>query len=57
MMAEVRKVKKDASHFVLSHDEKMALMQAKLERARAHARGLAEMAKVESARGSKYPSR
>jgi hypothetical protein len=57
-MAQIKKIKKDVSHFVLSHEEKEALMQAKIQRAEAHVQALAELAKLKtSARGSKYPSR
>jgi hypothetical protein len=57
-MAGVKKIRKDVSHFVLSRDEKIAMMEAKLERAQAHAQALADLAKrQESARGSKYPPR
>lgn len=49
---------KEMSHFVLSQEDKVALMEAKIERAQAQIKALAELAKAkESARGSKYSSR
>jgi hypothetical protein len=53
-----RKSIKEFSHFVLSREEKVALMEAKIARAEAQVKALAELAKAkESARGSKYPTR
>ena len=50
--------KREYSQFVLSREEKVALMEAKLARAEAQVKALAEIAKAkESARGSKYASR
>jgi hypothetical protein len=44
--------------FILSQDEKLALMEAKIARAEAQVKALAELAKAkDSARGSKYSSR
>ncbi len=57
-MTEIKKIRKDVSHFVLSQEEKVALMEAKIQRAEAHVRALADLAKIKaSARGSKYSSR
>jgi hypothetical protein len=53
-----RKSIKELSHLVLSPDDKVALMEAKVARAEAQVKALAEIAKAkESARGSKYSSR
>ena len=53
-----RKNIKEVSQFILSPNEKVALMEAKIERAEAQVKALAEVLKTqESARGSKYPSR
>jgi hypothetical protein len=53
-----RKNKKEFSHFVLSQEDKVALIEAKVARVEAQAKALAELAKAKnSARGSKYPSR
>ena len=50
--------KREYSQFVLCREEKVALMEAKLARAEAQVKALAEIAKAkESARGSKYASR
>ena len=55
---EHKNEKRNVSHFVLSHEEKVALMEAKVARAEAQVKALAESAKLmESARGSKYTSR
>ena len=57
-MTQIKKIKKEVSHFVLSHEEKVALMEAKIQRAEAHVQALAELAKLKAgARGSKYPPR
>ncbi len=57
-MTEIKKIRKDVSHFVLSQEEKIALMEAKIQRAEAHVQALADLAKIKaSARGSKYSSR
>ena len=49
---------KELSHFILSREEKVALMEAKIARAEAQVTALADVAKAtESARGSKYSSR
>jgi hypothetical protein len=49
---------KEVSQFILSPNEKVALMEAKIERAEAQVKALAEMLKAtDSARGSKYSSR
>ncbi len=57
-MTEIKKIRKDVSHFVLSQEEKVALMEAKIQRAEAHVQALADLAKIKaSARGSKYSSR
>lgn len=57
-MTQIKKIRKDASQFVLSQEEKIALMEAKIQRAEAHAKALADLAKLKaSARGSKYSSR
>jgi hypothetical protein len=55
-----RKSIKEMSQFILSPNEKIALMEAKIARAEQHIKALAELAKLEelkSARGSKYPTR
>jgi uncharacterized coiled-coil protein SlyX len=53
-----RKSIKEFSHFVLSQDEKIALVEAKMTRVEAQVKALAELAKAQaSARGSKYPPR
>jgi len=53
-----RKNKKDFSHFVLSPEDKVALLEAKMQRVEAQAKALAELATAKnSARGSKYSSR
>jgi hypothetical protein len=53
-----RKIKKEFSHFVLSQEDKVALMEAKIARAEAQIKSLAELATAKnSARGSKYSSR
>jgi hypothetical protein len=50
--------RKEMSHLILSREEKVALMEAKVARAEAQVKALAETVKsLESARGSKYPSR
>jgi len=52
--------KNEYSQFILSREEKVALMEAKVARAEAQVKALAEIVKVkakESARGSKYTSR
>jgi tetrahydromethanopterin S-methyltransferase subunit A len=52
-----RKSKKEFSHFVLSSEDKVALIEAKMKRVEAQMKALAELAKAkDSARGSKYPS-
>lgn len=57
-MTQIKKIRKDASQFVLSHEEKTALMEAKIQRAEAHVRALADLAKLKvSARGLKYRPR
>lgn len=57
-MTEVKKIKKDVSQFVLSQEQKVALLEAKIQRAEAHVRALADLVKLKaSARGSKYSSR
>jgi hypothetical protein len=49
---------KSVSHFVLSKEEKVALIEAKMARVEAQVKALAELAKAtDSARGSKYPTR
>ena len=51
-----RKSIKDLPHFVLSHEDKVALLDAKMKRVEAQVKALAELAKAQaSARGSKYP--
>jgi len=53
-----RKSIKELSHFVLSPEDKVALVEAKIARVEAQVKALAELAKAqESARGSKYSSR
>jgi len=55
-----RKSIKTMPQFILSSDEKVALLEAKIARAEAHIKALAELAKLEelkTARGSKYSSR
>lgn len=53
-----RKSKKEFSHFVLSHEDKMALIEAKMQRVEAQMKALAELATAkDSARGSKYSPR
>ena len=53
-----RKSIKQLPQFILSQEEKVALMEAKMARAEAHIKALADMAQSkESARGSKYSSR
>jgi hypothetical protein len=53
-----RKSKKEFSHFVLSHEDKAALIEAKVARVEAQVKALAELVKAkDSARGSKYSSR
>jgi hypothetical protein len=53
-----RKRIKEMSHFVLSQEDKVALMEAKIARAEAQVKALAELAKAkDSARGSKYSPR
>ena len=48
----------ELSHFVLSREEKVALVESKLARAEAQVKALADMAEAKaSARGSKYSSR
>ena len=50
-----RKSKKEFSHFVLSHEDKAALIEAKVARVEAQVKALAELVKPKhSARGSKY---
>ena len=50
--------KNEYSQFILSSEEKVALMEAKIARAEAQVKALAELAKAkESARGSKYTPR
>jgi len=57
-MTEIKKIRKDVSHFVLSGEEKVALLEAKIQRAEAHVRALAELVKLQdAARGSKYSAR
>jgi hypothetical protein len=52
-----RKNKKEFSHFVLSSEDKVALIEAKVARVEAQVKALAELATAKnSARGSKYPS-
>ena len=53
-----RKSKKEFSHFVLSHEDKAALIEAKVARVEAQVKALAELVKAkDSARGSKYSPR
>ena len=53
-----RKNIKELSHFILSPEDKVALMTAKVARAEAQVKALAELAKAKSsARGSKYSPR
>jgi hypothetical protein len=55
-----RKSIKEMPQFILSQEEKVALVEAKIARAEEHIKALAELAKLEelkSARGSKYSSR
>jgi hypothetical protein len=53
-----RKIKKEFSHFVLSPEDKAALLEAKVARVEAQIKALAELATAKnSARGSKYSSR
>lgn len=53
-----RKKIKEFSHFVLSHEDKAALLDAKIKRVEAQVKALAELAEVQaSTRGSKYSSR
>jgi hypothetical protein len=51
--------KNEYSQFILSQEEKVALMEAKVARAVAQVKALAEIVKVKatSARGSKYTPR
>ena len=52
-----RKSIKEFSQFILSPDDKVALMNAKMERLEAQVKALADLAKAqESARWSKYPT-
>ena len=52
-----RKIKKEFSHFVLSQEDKVALIEAKMQRVEAQVKALAELATAKnSARGSKYSS-
>ena len=54
---EVKSIK-TLSHFVLSPEEKVALIEAKIARTEAHIRSLAALVeKQKTARGSKYSSR
>ena len=56
-MTQFKKNAQDASQFVLSQEEKIALMEAKIRRAEAHVKALAKLANLHaSARGSKYSS-
>jgi hypothetical protein len=49
---------KPMPQFILSQDEKLALIEAKIARTEAYIKSLAELAKAKnSARGSKYSSR
>jgi hypothetical protein len=49
---------KGFSHFVLSQEDKAALIEAKVARVEAQVKALAELVKAkDSARGSKYPTR
>jgi hypothetical protein len=51
------KSKKEFSHFVLSPEDKVALIEAKMQRVEAQVKTLAELATAKnSARGSKYPT-
>ena len=53
-----RKSIKEFSQFILSPEDKVELMNAKMARLEAQVKALAELAKAkESARGSKYSSR
>ena len=53
-----RKRIKPMSHFVLSQEEKVALIEAKIARTEEYIRSLAALAeKQATARGAKYPSR
>jgi hypothetical protein len=53
-----RKSIKEMPQFVLSQDEKTALIEAKIARSEAHIRSLVALAeKLEATRGSKYSSR
>jgi hypothetical protein len=48
---------KEWSHFILSREEKVALIESKIARAEAQVKALADMAKARaSVRGSKYSS-
>ena len=50
--------KNEYSQFIFSREEKVALIEAKIARAEAQVKALAELAKAkESARGLKYTSR
>jgi predicted Ser/Thr protein kinase len=50
--------RKEMSYLILSREEKVALMEAKIARAEAQVKALAETVKsLESARGSKYTPR
>jgi hypothetical protein len=49
---------RELSHLVLSPDDKVALMEAKIARVEAQVTALEELARAQdSARGSKYPPR
>jgi len=53
-----RKSIKTMPQFILSQDEKTALIEAKIARTEAHIKSLAALAeKLSTARGSKYSSR
>jgi hypothetical protein len=55
---ENKRIKKTVSHFVLSQEEKVALIEAKIARTEAQIQSLAVLAKqLGTARGSKYSSR
>ena len=53
-----RKSIKEMPQFILSQDEKVALIEAKIARTEAHIKSLAALVeKQKTARGSKYSSR
>ena len=53
-----RKSIKTVPQFILSQDEKIALIEAKIARTEAHIKSLVALAEKQAAtRGSKYPTR